>query len=290
MCLIALAWGANERFPFAIAANRDEFLARPTAPLSQWTSPGGATVVGGRDLQDGGTWMGFSHSGRLAMLTNVRNPQAKPPDQAISRGSLAVAWLESDLAAPAWALQLDPTRYQGFNLIVGDWPTKQCHYITNSQQDASSTSKIKAFEPLARIQPAVHATDLIVLQMAWGQIYGLSNASLDTAWPKTQLLKQKLQSSLELAQRDELMQVNLQNLALRSPAADAFLPATGVSIELERALSSIFVSHPAKDPHYGTRTSLVAAYQPGGGLKITETTHAQQSRAANSVHAQLDWR
>jgi uncharacterized protein with NRDE domain len=118
MCLIAFAWGASERFPFVIAANRDEFYERPTAPLAEWVSPGGATVIGGRDLRDGGTWMGFSPGGRFAMLTNVRAPLVKPPTDAISRGSLALAWLESDLPAPQWAQLLQPQRYQGFNLSL----------------------------------------------------------------------------------------------------------------------------------------------------------------------------
>jgi uncharacterized protein with NRDE domain len=282
MCLIAFAWGASERFPFVIAANRDEFFERPTAPLSEWKSPSGTTVIGGRDLRDGGTWMGFSPSGRFAMLTNVRQPLAQAPGQPISRGSLAPAWLESDLAAPKWAEQLQPQRYQGFNLIVGDWPSKQCFYLSNSLFH-------KPFDPLAGIESTSSAMHLIAHELPWGAVYGLSNAALDTPWPKTQYLKTALASALDCEDELQLKRLCIQALHTRTKPADQALPQTGVSIELERALSSPFVCYPEKLPTYGTRTSLLAIYQPGLGLRITETTHALGANAARTSHAQLAW-
>jgi uncharacterized protein with NRDE domain len=293
MCLIALAWGASERFPLVIAANRDEFLARPTAPLAPWISPGGATIVGGRDLQDGGTWMGFSPSGRFAMLTNVRQPTAPPPVQPVSRGSLPLAWLESHLPASEWISTLNAASYQGFNLIVGDWPARQCHYISNSNinsgQNTFLSSNLKPFEQLAGIEYARAATDLIANEMHWAAIYGLSNASLDTAWPKTLQLKSAVRESLESADADELTQSNLKALTSRDQPTDAQLPTSGVPLELERALSSIFVSHPTAAPSYGTRTSLVAVFQPGLGLKLTEITHAQRGSAQQLTSTLLRW-
>ncbi len=289
MCLIALAWGASERFPLVIAANRDEFLARPTAPLAPWISPGGATIVGGRDLQDGGTWMGFSPSGRFAMLTNVRHPGALPPEKPTSRGSLPLAWLESRLPASEWVSTLNAASYQGFNLIVGDWRALQCHYITNHAQNTFLSSNLKPFKQLAGTEYARTATDLIANEMPWGAIYGLSNASLDTAWPKTLQLKSAVRESLESANADELTQSNLQALTSRDQPTDAQLPTTGVPLELERALSSIFVSHPTAAPSYGTRTSLVAVFQPGLGLKLTEITHAQRGSAQQLTSTLLQW-
>jgi uncharacterized protein with NRDE domain len=289
MCLIAFAWGASERFPFVIAANRDEFLARPTAPLSLWQSPGGASVLSGRDLKDGGIWMGFSPNGRFAMLTNVRNPSAKPPADVISRGGLAMAWLESDLPADQWTRSLEPARYQGFNLIVGDWQAKQCHYLTNSSINALPQAISKPFEQIAGIEYAQSATDLIAYQIPWGAVYGLSNAALDTPWPKTQLLKSAMLSSLAQTDTAPVIQHNLRALAHREPAADQDLPKTGVPMELERALSSAFVSHPSPAPHYGTRTSLVAVYEAERSLSVTEVTHAQAGYAAQTVAAQLPW-
>jgi uncharacterized protein with NRDE domain len=283
MCLIAFAWGASERFPFVIAANRDEFFARPTAPLCLWPSPGGAQVLGGRDLQDGGTWMGFSPNGRFAMLTNVRNPSAKPPPDVISRGSLALAWLESDLPAPQWAKRLQPLRYQGFNLIVGDWARRQCHYLSNQ-------AFLKPFEPVAGIESAQAAIEFIANELPWGATYGLSNAALDTPWPKTLLLKSALEGSLASLNAQQIGQVCLKALMQSAKPQDSALPQTGVSIELERALASPFVRHPEHAPSYGTRTSLVAIYEAGLGLRVTEITHALNGQPAQTSQAQLDWR
>jgi uncharacterized protein with NRDE domain len=288
MCLIAFAWGASERFPFVVAANRDEFLARPTAPLSQWQSPSGATVLAGRDLRDGGTWMGFSPNGRFAMLTNVRDPQATPPPQPISRGGLALAWLESKAPAPIWSSSIEPERYQGFNLIVGDWQTKQCHYLTNNTK-ALANEENKPFRPVAGMEYARNATNLIVSEMPWGTVYGLSNASLNTPWPKTQLLKKALRDSLISVDAKQLTAINLKALANRQYFADLDLPQTGVPLELERALSSIFVLHPEPAPQYGTRTSLVAVFEPNQGLQVTEHTHTQNGDPAKPSNAALAW-
>lgn len=270
MCLIAFAWGTNERYPFAIAANRDEYFERPTASLAQWVSPSGVTVVSGRDLREGGIWMGFSPHGRFAMLTNVRDLQAPQPSQPISRGSLAMAWLESDLSVHSWAKQLEPQRYQGFNLIVGDWPSKTAHYLTNQ---VLHEGKFKSFTPQSLIESAQSATELIVNDMPYGAVYGLSNAALDTPWPKTVQLKNTLRSSLKLSDPSEVIALNLQTLSQNHKPPDHDLPNTGVSIERERALASPFVRYPESQPSYGTRSSLVAIYQAKQGLHITEVTH-----------------
>jgi uncharacterized protein with NRDE domain len=283
MCLIAFAWGASERFPLVIAANRDEFFERPTAPLCLWPSPGGAQVLGGRDLQDGGTWMGFSPNGRFAMLTNVRNPQAAPPAQPISRGSLALAWLESDLDAPQWAKRLQPLRYQGFNLIVGDWARRQCHYLSNQ-------AFFKPFGQIAGIEYAQSAIELIASELPMGTIYGLSNAALDTPWPKTLLLKTALSDSLASLDVQQMRQVCLEALMQSAKPQDTELPRTGVPIELERALASPFVRHPEHAPSYGTRTSLVAIYETDLGLRVTEVTHSLKTQPEQIFQAQLDWR
>ena len=283
MCLIALAWGASERFPFVIAANRDEFLQRPTAPLSLWQSPSGASILSGRDLKDGGTWMGFSPSGRFAMLTNVRAPLATPPDEPISRGGLAMGWLTSDLSAAQWAKSIEPHRYQGFNLIVGDWASKQCFYFSHQQN-------LKLFKPLAGVSSAQIATQLIATEMPWGAVYGLSNAALDTPWPKTQRLKNALQRSLESTDAQQLIAHNLQALADESKAPAADLPATGVPQELELALSSAFVSHPPNTPSYGTRSSLVAVFEATLGLQVTEVTHPHDCTLSTQISRSLSWR
>ena len=283
MCLIALAWGASERFPFVIAANRDEFLVRPTAPLSLWTTAGGIQVLGGKDLQDGGTWMAFAANGRFAMLTNVRDPTAIAPARPVSRGGLALAWLESTLPADAWACAVDGSRYQGFNLIVGDWQSKQCHYMTNAQNFNENRHP-------AGIQASLDNMKLEAKSVYWGGIYGLSNATLDTPWPKTQRIKQALSSGLNGTTTSALGEVCMQALVERSRPEDRHLPDTGVPIDLERALSSAFVSHPdVAQPSYGTRTSLVAIYEAGSGLQVTEVTHAQAQTPKMTTKIALAW-
>src|SRR5690606_13005066 len=97
MCLIALAIDQHPRFPLVIAANRDEFYARPAAALDWWTPPSGrAPILAGRDLEAGGTWLGLARSGRVAMLTNVREPDRRDPG-ARSRGEIVPAWLDADV-------------------------------------------------------------------------------------------------------------------------------------------------------------------------------------------------
>ena len=283
MCLIAFAWSASERFPFVIAANRDEFLQRPTAPLSRWQTPANISVLSGRDRQDGGTWMGFSPSCRFAMLTNVRAQQAKPHAHPISRGGLALSWLESDLPVTAWAQSIDAQRYQGFNLIVGDWNTKQCHYLSNQ-------AFLKPFEPLAHTKPAQSAPNFVATEMPRGAIYGLSNAALDTPWPKTQRLKAALQASLDGQETQQLIAHNLQALEDCNKPSAAHLPSTGVPAELELALSSAYVSHPENAPTYGTRTSLVAVFEAGLGLRVTEITHSHDGTPPSKMTQALAWR
>ncbi len=259
MCLIAMAWGVSQQYPLVIAANRDEYYARPTAPLAAWTTEAGRSIVSGRDLRDGGTWMGFTPAGRFAMLTNLRDPTAIPPTQARSRGALVLDWLTSALSVDTWRAQRDWAHYAGFNLIVGDWPTQQCHYL-------SSHSAVQSLEP--------------------GKIYGLSNAALDTPWSKTIQLKGVVQEVLQRALPTVALQSQLQRaLVDETRISDALLPHTGVPLEVERALSSVFVRHPQPAADYGTRTSLVAALDSQQTLHLAETTHAHGAQ----VQLQLPW-
>jgi uncharacterized protein with NRDE domain len=281
MCLIALSLGASERFPFVVSANRDEFLARPTQALAHWQTPAGTAVLSGRDLQGGGTWMGFSPNGRFAMLTNVRQPSAAPPAQPISRGTLALAWLDSSDDAKNFAASLDGRRYQGFNLIVGDRHQRRCFYLSNE-------AILKPFEPPALLKFAPNVMNLTVKEMPWNAVYGLSNAALDTAWPKTQRLKQSLESSLHEADALALVAQQLAALGDSQAAPDDALPSTGVSLDLERALSSIWVSHATDalqhETHYGTRSSLVALQTACGQLHVTELTYTHQAAAPPQRH------
>lgn len=254
MCLIAFALNADPACPLRIASNRDEFLDRPTAPLHRWLLADGTEVLGGRDLRDGGTWLGLSPQGRVAMLTNVRQPTQAPARR--SRGELVTRWLQCDADAQRFAQSIDPTAYGAFNLVVGDFHARAWHWLGN------------------RDPAAPHGTQASTLHqraLADG-IYGLSNASLDTPWPKTQQLKAALGESL-LASSDWLAPLS-RALTDARQVPDPHLPHTGVPADLERSLSSPFVR--MADRAYGTRTSQIVSLQAraqGFDVTIHEWTH-----------------
>jgi uncharacterized protein with NRDE domain len=296
MCLVALAWQMSKRFPLVMVGNRDEFLHRPTAPLAAWRSDQGMLIYGGRDLQEGGTWMGLTPKGRFAVLTNVRQAPALklPPSQLQSRGNLVVDWLHSQEDAPAWAQRLPVERFNGFNLLLGQWHPhqKHCHFLHHSP----------AFKPNQGLAPEEYipsATNIIANELQAEQVYGLSNASLDTPWPKTVALKNTLQHAMAEAeqlpsQQEALAHVSdivFAQLANPATAPDDLLPDTGVPLTLERALSSAFVSYPAspEPPRYGTRSSWLLALQASGRLHLQEITHARPSLAAQQRIETLHW-
>ncbi len=260
MCLIAFAIGMSERWPLVIASNRDEFFARPTAPLALWTGPRGHTIASGRDLQDGGTWLGVSTNGRVAMLTNVRQPQ--PTSHPRSRGILVSRWLDGDedFASYCAALDLpgDAQSFGGFNLVVGDWQTQQWHACSNRGTDRALGWDSRRLSP---------------------GLYGLSNAALDTPWPKTLALKKSLAEALTAQEFDVLCQTLLPTLQNRQAAPLELLPHTGVGLERETALSSAFVDLPG----YGTRCSaaiaLSAAASGGAYIQFKEWSYADAEDA-----------
>lgn len=231
MCLAAFALGAHPRFPRVIAANRDEFFARPTRPMAWWPDRPG--TLAGRDLAGGGTWFGLNRRGRLALLTNVREPARQRPD-APTRGALVLDWLDSPLAAPDFAATMR-SGHNGFNLITADFHSNDWHWLSN-----------RADTPVA-LRCGLHA---------------ISNAALDTPWPKTLGLTTALAEALHAAASSaDLVERLLAALADRTPAPDAALPDTGVGLAHERLLSPRCVRMP--DPLrpgralYGTRCSTV---------------------------------
>ncbi len=289
MCLISLAWGAHPDYPLVLAANRDEFYDRPTLPLSAWQTSQGHTIVGGRDLRDGGTWMGFTPGGRFACLTNVRAPMDEPPSDKLSpgklrsRGELPVAWLTSQQGAAAWASGVEAQAYAGFNLIVGDWHAKTCLYISNKQEKTMNVSAGYAQAATNSIANALPRS------IHWHSIVGLSNAALDTPWPKTQKLKAVMASGLQGQPSLHSLQQQLHTaLQDHRAAPPQDLPHTGVGLDRETALSSVFVRYPADAPHYGTRASLVAVLDAAGSLHLQETTHPHGQTAGSASYI-LAW-
>ncbi|UUZ68262.1 NRDE family protein [Polaromonas sp. P2-4] len=268
MCLIAFAINASAQWPLIIASNRDEFLNRPALPLARWQTASGQDIISGRDLRGGGTWMGITPGGRVAFLTNVREAQTQITP--LSRGELVTRWLEETCDAGNFlaALEKDTAAYGGFNLVLGDFQRNAWTWLTNKSADHPSGWHAQALE---------------------AGVYGLSNAGLDTPWPKTTELTRVLAANLEAPKPDALRASLWAALANRQRAPLERLPATGVPLALEEALSSAFVDIP--EHAYGTRCStlLLASAQEGHAaagrwdVRVEERTHGHEGLAASST-------
>ncbi len=285
MCLIAFAINASARWPLVIASNRDEFLDRPTEPLARWHAADGLGIVSGRDLRAGGTWLGATPGGRVAFLTNVR--EGEPVTAPLSRGSLVTDWLTSTRAASSFVSDLQ-TRpglaagsYGGFNLVVGDFVRGDWWWVSNRSE---ALGVLRPRWQSRRLEPG---------------IYGLSNAALDTGWPKTMRLKSVLTESLAQSEDLDDLQTSLwAALEDGTRASAAQLPSTGVPPEREQALSSAFVDLP--EDGYGTRgsTLLVATANPsthadggapGWSVQILEREQCRGPRHWNLRSESLAW-
>lgn len=292
MCLVAFAINASSRWPLVIASNRDESFDRPALPLQRWESSSGRFIISGRDLHAGGTWMGVTTEGRAAFLTNVReHPLARNPAPR-TRGELVMQWLDGEQTAMQFMSAVDPSEYGGFNLVVCDWREKAWTWLGN--------------RPLGNSRDGPSRS-------AWGYrdltdgIYGLSNAALDTPWPKTLALKAAMDVALEAMMPEEssarLESMLWQALASRQKAPPELLPNTGLTEAWEESLSSAFVYAPERA--YGTRCSTllvaesgVGANEAGLSLKIQEKTFptsygpaltVQPDASASIISQTLSW-
>jgi uncharacterized protein with NRDE domain len=222
MCLAVLAIRTLPGVPVVIAANRDEYHARPTAAAAPWKDD--PRVIAGRDLKSGGSWMGMTRGGRYALVTNYRDPMSIRPD-APSRGKLVEDFLRGDTTPADHTARVaeNGASYNGFNLIVGD--RDSAWYYSN-----------RGGSPHA-LEPG---------------IYALSNHLLDTPWPKLARTKAAFTNILRAAPTPDI-EALFGALDDRSVAPDAELPDTGVGLERERFLSSAFIVGLT----YGTRSSTV---------------------------------
>jgi uncharacterized protein with NRDE domain len=245
MCLALIAFAAHPRYRLIIAANRDEFHARPAAPAAWWAEG----FLAGRDLKAGGTWLGIDRRGRVALLTNVRDPSRHDPG-APSRGGFVPRILASD-AAPSESLPAlvhDAAGYNGYNLIAGDggglmWGSN------------------RAAAPVG-LDPG---------------IYGVSNDLLDTPWPKVERTKTAFRRWCAAGADDLAPLFALLHDTERAP--DAMLPATGVTLERERMLSSPFIV----SPDYGTRCSTVVTVRRDGAAHFIERSFDPEGSATGEI-------
>ncbi|MGO1793857.1 MAG: NRDE family protein [Oceanisphaera sp.] len=250
MCLIAFSW-QPEHSRLLLLANRDEFYARPTAEAAWWT--GYPDIWAGRDLQAGGTWLGVNRAGRFAALTNIREGDMQVGKR--SRGELVKDFLTSKVSGAHYLEQVlaRGDEYAGFNLLVGDSRQQAIWYGANRLGGE------------ARLLP--------------GGEYGLSNALLDTPWPKVNRLKQGLAQIPKDSTLTGIEKNAWQLLSDTQTAAADQLPNTGVTPELERLLSAPFI-HSA-DLHYGTRAQTLLSIRSHQGNQ-DELVILEQSRGANT--------
>lgn len=277
MCLVAFALSVDPSVPLWLASNRDERWNRPTKPLHRWSLANGVSVIGGRDEQDGGTWLAASEHGRIAWLTNVR--EADRPAAERSRGGLVTDWLASDEPWTTWQTRHDPRAFGGFNLVLGDQRQGAWAWLSNRNPARVHND----------LDPQWHS------QALGPGIYGLSNASLNVPWPKTQRLVTEVQAHPPRPS-DDWPQAVLQALAdqqLGSGLADHELPHTGLPLSTERALANPFVCWP--EHRYGTRSSTLLALSANEGawqLRLSEWTHPTDQlpfTASSRRDLELNW-
>lgn len=250
MCLVVVGWRLREDYPLILAANRDEFFARPAAPAHFWEDHG--CILAGRDLQQGGTWLGLTRSGRVAAVTNFRSGRTPRTGQR-SRGWLVRDYLLSEQETPGYIAQIRATadQYDGFNLIAGT-PRGLFHY---SNRGAEVTA----------LTPGTH---------------GLSNHLLNTPWPKVQRACRGL-TALADSPAAALPEALFALLADRTQPPDEALPDTGIGMEWERLLSTAFI----QSQEYGTRCSTVVLVDRTGRAVFEEHSFAADgSFAAHRRH------
>ena len=235
MCLILLSYKMHPDYRLILAANRDEFYKRPTAPLNYWADH--PDVLAGRDLKGNGTWLGVTGTGRIAAITNYREPAAHM-ENTPSRGILIRNFLTGNTSPERYlkAVSKISQAYNGFNLIAGD--PAELYYYSNRG------TRVRQLRP---------------------GLYGISNHLIDTAWPKIARGKNLLQGQLSGREEIDIEKI-WEILADRSQPPDDELPDTGVGLHWERILSPMFII----SPDYGTRSSSVVLIDKSGRVTIQE--------------------
>ena len=240
MCLIVIAHRHSPDYPLIVAANRDEFHARPTQDAHWW--PDKPTLLGGRDQQAGGTWLALHRNGRFAAVTNFRDA-ATTSAKLRSRGHLITEFLESDSTAPGYLEGIDGDDYAGFNLLVGD--DNDFAYLSN------------------------RGGGLKVLQPG---IYGVANATLDTPWAKVERSKTALQELIDSGRANETSLLRMLND--RDKAGVSEVETGRLSFTQAHAMTAPFIVQ----PDYGTRCSSVLLRDKSGRVRFTELRFGADGR------------
>jgi uncharacterized protein with NRDE domain len=237
VCLIVAAWRMHPELPLILAGNRDEFHTRPAAPADWW--PEAPELLAGRDLEAGGTWLGVTLGGRYGVITNYR--EGSPRGGEVSRGLLLTDWLSGDEPADVFAdrLEQEEQRYAGFNLLFGDPATLRYH----TNREAISRE----------LEPGIH---------------GVSNALLDTPWPKLVVTRERLAELLADGRTtpDEILDI----LADTRPAGEDGETDPSLDAALDPAVRRVLSAPFILTPTYGTRCSTVVLFRADGGAEFVE--------------------
>ncbi len=232
MCLIAVAVDMHPQWPLIIAGNRDEFHDRPASDAAWW--PDYPDILGGRDLEAGGTWLAVSRHGRFAAVTNFRDADHRPANLR-SRGHLVTDFLQTSVAPVEHVEGVHREAYAGFNLLAA--ACGQLVYLSNRGGGC---------EALPR------------------GIYGLSNATLDTPWTKVRRTRERLEALIDADNVNEASLMRVLDDRERAPAAE--IDAADMAFPLAHALSAPFIVQ----PEYGTRCSTVVTFGSDGGVHFAE--------------------
>lgn len=248
MCILFIAVKQHPDYPLIIAANRDEYFARPTESSHFW--PNHPNVLAGKDLVAGGTWMGVTKTGEIASLTNIRNPE-KMLDNARSRGELVLNYLtnQPDTRDYLNTLKTNKDHYNGYNLLLGRWDDL---YVYNNHDNEA--------------QPLTEG------------FYGLSNANLNSPWPKVNKgvkdLEEYCKNPGDL--KDKVFFELMQDDTL---AEDHLVQKTGAPQEWEKQLSSIFI----RTPKYGTRASTLVLVDQSHQLHWHEKVYDENGECTQDI-------
>jgi uncharacterized protein with NRDE domain len=241
MCLIFLSVKQHPTYKLIVAANRDEFYQRKTAPVHFWEDV--PHVLGGRDLEASGTWMAMSRNGKISMVTNYRDLK-NLKEQAPSRGQLVSDYLANGDEPNHYLekISINASAYNGFNLIVGN--PDELYYFSNYK---NSIEKIP------------------------NGLHGLSNHLLNTPWPKVEQGVKDMKRALTQEKINSTLLFDL--LRNETIAPDEKLPETGIGLERERALSSKIIN----SANYGTRCSTVVLIDQRNEVSYTERVYDLQT-------------
>lgn len=243
MCILFFAIKQHPKYPVIICANRDEFHQRPTNSMHWWSdSKQYPNILAGKDMQAGGTWLGINKSGRFSALTNFRQPESQD-DTKKSRGELVLQALTSNDKQTAEQLKKSTLDYNGYNLVFGQLNNLSC--FDNISQ---------------KLQPLSSG------------FHALCNGALDDIWPKMALGQHQLtevitSTSLDVSRLFSIMNNNEQ-------ANIQHLPNTGLPLDWEKLLSSIFIV----SPEYGTRTTNIILQDNDGNITVYDRSYNEKGQ------------